>query len=114
LAAIGNPFHKSYRTDDWNIFTHTGEIDVLDPGASERIKTGANDNDTDAVILILFEDPDGKRHYAVTRFTSDSDTEDWWKLRASRNFSNRFALSGYLRVLLGARRAKDLARLAVK
>ncbi len=65
LAAIGNPFHKSYRTDDWNFFTDTGEVDVLDPGASEAIKTAADDNDTDAVIILLFEDPDGKRHYAV-------------------------------------------------
>ena len=113
LAAIGDPFHKAYRTDDWRIFTQTGEVDVLDPGASEALETSTND-DTDAVILFRFEDPDGKSHYAVTRFTYDSDNEDWWKLRASRNLSNRFALSRYLRVLLGRRCAKELARLVEK
>ncbi len=112
VAAVADPFHKAYRTQDWRVFTNTGEIDVLDPGASETLWMAADDKDTDAVILCSFEDPDGKSHYAITRFTYDSDTQDWWKLRASRNVSSHFALSRYLRTLLGKHSAKDLARIA--
>jgi len=111
LAAIGDPFHKAYLSDLWHVLTNTGEIDVLDPGGAEALWAGAGERDTDAVILFCFDDPDGKRHYSVTRFTYDADNEDWWKLRASRNVSNRFALLRYLRILIGKHSAKELARM---
>ena len=112
LAAIADPFHKAYRTEDWRVFTNTEEIEVLDPGAGEALWTAADEKDTDAVILCSFEDPDGKSHYAVTRFTYDSDNEDWWKLRSSRNVSSGFVLSRYLRTLMGKSGAKQLTRMA--